>query len=96
MNDTTNQQEVANNNQEEDKSDFVLREREISLKELETKVQLEIEKRIIQWESQNYEPEFENNSIRCEVVSERFQKAHDRGNLNYITTSIVNSQPVLL
>ena len=36
-----------------------------------------------------------SSSRRCEEISKRFQRHHDNGSLNYITTGEVNSYPVL-
>ncbi len=48
---------------------------------------------IIRWTrawSEQYTPQ-----RRCEIVSERFQRASEQGNLNYLTTGFFNGLPVV-
>ncbi|WP_404785011.1 COP23 domain-containing protein [Altericista sp. CCNU0014] len=48
---------------------------------------------VIHWVStlgETYTPEY-----RCKVVSEKFQTFYNDGTLNYLTTGIVNQQPVI-
>jgi Circadian oscillating protein COP23 len=48
---------------------------------------------VIHWVStlgENYTPEY-----RCKIVSEKFQTFYNNGMLNYLTTGIVNQQPVI-
>jgi hypothetical protein len=49
---------------------------------------------LITWQSEYFAPR-EKLQQRCEIVTEKFQKAFDRGQLKYLTTGIVNKYNVV-
>lgn len=50
---------------------------------------------VIRWASYYFFPSGYDPSARCQDVSARFQTYYNNGMLNYITTGIVNRQPVV-
>jgi hypothetical protein len=50
---------------------------------------------VIRWVSHYFLPSGYNPQTRCQDVSARFQTYYNNGMLNYITTGIVNRQPVV-
>ncbi len=49
---------------------------------------------VIRWTSTAFPPPYTPDE-RCRIVSQRFQAYHDNGTLNYITTGMMNRQPVV-
>lgn len=54
-----------------------------------------IGKPIVRWYSQYFRNSGYNNMRRCQEVSTRFQRFYNSGQLNYLTTGIVNGMPVI-
>jgi len=50
---------------------------------------------VVRWVSHYFLPSGYNPEARCQDVSARFQTYYNNGMLNYITTGIVNRQPVV-
>ena len=50
---------------------------------------------IIKWSSNHFKAGGYDNQTRCNIVSQRFQKHHSQGTLNYIIDGKVNRYPVI-
>lgn len=50
---------------------------------------------VIRWVSDYFSPHGYDQGTRCRQVSDKFQTYFNDGNLNYITTGIINHQPVI-
>lgn len=50
--------------------------------------------RIIEWKTTEFGSEF-NPQVRCDTVSQKFQKYAEAGTLKYFTTGLVNRHPVI-
>jgi len=50
---------------------------------------------VIFWYSQFFADSGYDSLTRCNMVSQKFQKANEAGTLNYVTAGIVNNQPVI-
>lgn len=50
---------------------------------------------IIKWVSNSFSDSGFDAQRRCQQVSDRFQQYHKAGNLKYLTTGIINRQPVI-
>lgn len=50
---------------------------------------------VIRWISSDFEQKGYTTAKRCQEVSNRFQRYHSSGDLNYLTTGKMNGQPVI-
>ena len=50
---------------------------------------------VIKWLSNSFSDSGFDAQRRCEQVSDRFQQYHKTGNLKYLTTGVINRQPVI-
>ena len=50
---------------------------------------------VIKWVSNSFSDSGFDAQRRCEQVSDRFQQYHKTGNLKYLTTGVINRQPVI-
>ena len=50
--------------------------------------------KIIEWKTTEFGSKF-NPQVRCDAVSQKFQKYAEAGTLKYFTTGLVNRQPVI-
>ena len=50
---------------------------------------------VIKWVSNSFSESGFDAERRCELVSGRFQQYHKAGNLKYLTTGVINRQPVV-
>ncbi|MGL5063788.1 MAG: COP23 domain-containing protein [Microcoleus sp.] len=50
---------------------------------------------IINWVSNSFSASGFDAERRCELVSQRFQQYHQAGKLKYLTTGVINRQPVI-
>jgi hypothetical protein len=50
---------------------------------------------VIRWVSDYFTPHGYDQTTRCRQVSDKFQTHFNDGSLNYITTGVVNHQPVI-
>lgn len=50
---------------------------------------------VIRWVSDYFSGSGYTPQKRCEIVSKKFREYHNQGLLNYLTTGIVNKQPVI-
>lgn len=50
---------------------------------------------LIRWKSHYFEPSGYSPEVRCRDVSQRFNRFYNQGTLNFITTGMVNNQPVV-
>jgi len=50
---------------------------------------------LIRWVSHTFNHAGYNPTVRCQEVSQRFNRFYNQGILNFVTTGIVNNQPVV-
>ncbi len=50
---------------------------------------------LIRWKSHVFEPSGYTPDVRCRDVSQRFNRFYNQGILNFVTTGVVNNQPVV-
>lgn len=50
---------------------------------------------LIRWKSHFFEPSGYTPDVRCRDVSQRFNRFYNQGILNFVTTGVVNNQPVV-
>ncbi len=50
---------------------------------------------VIRWDSRHFSNAGYNPRTRCQLVSNRFQYFYESGQLNYITTGLINRMPVV-
>ncbi|MCM1983241.1 COP23 domain-containing protein [Lyngbya confervoides] len=52
------------------------------------------EARVIAWRTREFGEDYPPQ-VRCDIVSKRFQEFYEKGTLNFLTTGIINRQPVV-